>query len=664
MKVAEVSMLNSQMDALDMDNSLEDPPLKAGPMEDSFFPFISDSYNHFLASRDSDLEKSCRTQSMLIAGHEHSDMEADSRPESQMELTEVADVYTTLEHKEKDLILAAELGKSLLEKNEQLVQENDRLNQEYQERLEVLEQEKYELRRRLQFKTNESEASAVQFNSDIKRTQEELQEQKAMLAAVEREKSRALEELSDQNQKLVHQLHRSSAAEEQLSAQVQQLRKEFIDRNSSTSVKILQLESLKEQIEQGSETRAKLENNFDVMKEETLHLREALAAANERTHNLERHLHDKEREMKRVMVELNDAHVLNTQLQVRVDEMREELSLQMSFASTGNSSLLAELEQSGVDCNGILDISPTSELDHNTKVEETFQFPSEIDMENKKTVISDDPIVHYYQALQIGISNCHHQLFELKQEMWEVYQRIQSTCTVLRAFSKKQETATRAEDNTTEEDEIVPHSPSAINLSSALEDLSSLVHDVLKSKERPGNAGDIIRELKEKQTSLIVERDEAVAAKNHLEVNLASAKVDLMSVNSQLIEAIQQKLQQQKELEAWQDDMEQMIQKALNERNEQTKAKSLHRIKNATQQAPQQKSTWSLFSRRTRNPSESSVSSGNDTSVPVSPQLGSSTPLAANGDVAQTKPSRFSAWLRRKQAPDQDTHSSDSTAPS
>ena len=77
------------MDALDMDNALEDPPLKAGPMEDSFFPFISDSYNHFLASRDSDLEKSCKTQSMLIAGHEHSDMEADSRPESQMELTEV-----------------------------------------------------------------------------------------------------------------------------------------------------------------------------------------------------------------------------------------------------------------------------------------------------------------------------------------------------------------------------------------------------------------------------------------------------------------------------------------------------------------------------------------------------------------------------------------------
>ena len=35
-------------------------------------------------------------------------------------------------------------------------------------------------------------------------------------------------------------------------------------------------------------------------------------------------------------------------------------------------------------------------------------------------------------------------------------------------------------------------------------------------------------------------------------MNLAKAKVDLMAVNSQLLEAIQQKLQQQKELEAWQ----------------------------------------------------------------------------------------------------------------
>lgn len=35
-------------------------------------------------------------------------------------------------------------------------------------------------------------------------------------------------------------------------------------------------------------------------------------------------------------------------------------------------------------------------------------------------------------------------------------------------------------------------------------------------------------------------------------MSLAQAKTDLMSVNTQLLEAIQQKLQQQREIEAWQ----------------------------------------------------------------------------------------------------------------
>ena len=52
-------------------------------------------------------------------------------------MTLQADVYTKLENKERDLFIAAQLGKSLLEKNEMLVAENERLNQMYVERLEV-----------------------------------------------------------------------------------------------------------------------------------------------------------------------------------------------------------------------------------------------------------------------------------------------------------------------------------------------------------------------------------------------------------------------------------------------------------------------------------------------------------------------------------------------
>lgn len=47
------------------------------------------------------------------------------------------DVYAQLQQKEKDLILAAELGKALLEKNEELSRQNERLAEEYSQKLEV-----------------------------------------------------------------------------------------------------------------------------------------------------------------------------------------------------------------------------------------------------------------------------------------------------------------------------------------------------------------------------------------------------------------------------------------------------------------------------------------------------------------------------------------------
>ena len=47
------------------------------------------------------------------------------------------DIFARLEQKEKDLILAAELGKALLERNELLVEENEKLAEDYSQKLEV-----------------------------------------------------------------------------------------------------------------------------------------------------------------------------------------------------------------------------------------------------------------------------------------------------------------------------------------------------------------------------------------------------------------------------------------------------------------------------------------------------------------------------------------------
>ncbi|KAF0307495.1 Bicaudal D-related [Amphibalanus amphitrite] len=56
-------------------------------------------------------------------------MESRDEPES-------GDVYSQLRQKENDLVLAAELGKALLEKNEALSMENERMAEDYSKHLE------------------------------------------------------------------------------------------------------------------------------------------------------------------------------------------------------------------------------------------------------------------------------------------------------------------------------------------------------------------------------------------------------------------------------------------------------------------------------------------------------------------------------------------------
>ncbi len=48
------------------------------------------------------------------------------------------DVYTQLAQKERDLILAAELGKALLEKNQELTRRSEQANEEYTQKIEVI----------------------------------------------------------------------------------------------------------------------------------------------------------------------------------------------------------------------------------------------------------------------------------------------------------------------------------------------------------------------------------------------------------------------------------------------------------------------------------------------------------------------------------------------
>ncbi|XP_051534492.1 BICD family-like cargo adapter 1 isoform X2 [Myxocyprinus asiaticus] len=89
----------------------------------------------------------------------------------------------------------------------------------------------------------------------------------------------------------------------------------------------------------------------------------------------------------------------------------------------------------------------------------------------------------------------------------------------------------------------------------------------------------------------IKDRDDAIAKKTAMEAELLRTKHEMMCLNNQLLEAIQRKLELSQELEAWQDDIQIIINQQL-------------RSQQQTEQLPQKRSTGHMsFLHKSRRPS-------------------------------------------------------------
>lgn len=71
-----------------------------------------------------------------------------------------------------------------------------------------LEQEKHELRRRLESREGEWEGRVADLETDVRQLQGELERQQVQLREAGRDKTKAISELSDQNHRLLEQLSR------------------------------------------------------------------------------------------------------------------------------------------------------------------------------------------------------------------------------------------------------------------------------------------------------------------------------------------------------------------------------------------------------------------------------------------------------------------------
>ncbi|XP_041909840.1 BICD family-like cargo adapter 1 isoform X3 [Corvus kubaryi] len=443
------------------------------------------------------------------------------------------ELLSLIRQKEKDLVLAARLGKALLERNQDMSRQYERMHKELTDKLEHLEQEKHELRRRFENKEGEWEGRVSELESDVKQLQDELEKQQVHLREADREKTRAVQELSEQNQRLLDQLSR---------------------------IKML------------TDRKRELEHRLSAMMEENDLLQGTVEELQDRVLILERQSHDKDLQLHQSQLELQEVRLSYRQLQGKVEELSEEKSLQN--LSTTSTSLLSEIEQS-MEAEELeqereqlrLQLWEAycqvrylcSHLRGNDSADSAVSTDSSMDESSETSSAKDVPAGSLRAALS-----------ELKRLIQNVLDGADSTSSRRSDDDTLEEQIRRTSEDSRALRELMEGERGKLRQS--LEELQRLHSQVTllsvemttlkEERDRLRGAAED-KEANERLLQAIRDRDEAIAKKNAVEVELTKCKIDMMSLNSQLLDAIQQKVNLSQQLEAWQDDMHRVIDQQL-----------------------------------------------------------------------------------------------------
>ncbi|XP_069768208.1 BICD family-like cargo adapter 1 isoform X1 [Narcine bancroftii] len=462
-----------------------------------------------------------------------------------------ADLLSLLGQREREVHLAAELGKALLTENQDLKKENNRLEVEYCRKLEELEQEKYALRLKYEGKESEWEARVAELEGDLERLQQELQNQQQYVHKVEKVKADMECDLSEQNQKLMEQLRKATKVEQTLAHEIHALRtmftrKEFLLHDNTTRAQSLQAE-----VTLLSEQKHNLEQRIVAMEMENLSLKSSHDLIQEQCSQLQEKNQDQSSQLTQSQEDFSELQALNRQLQRRLQELSEHQVMQESTSC--NASLLSEIEQS---------------LETETWEAEKDQIKTEIEK------------IHQELLTLLGV-NCSDSLTGCQ------------TPSLQAALSHLKDLV-----------HTLVHDPATL-VKLQHTDLMNLRMENDTLRGRLENSDD------QHLQQAIHERDTAIMKKNAVEVELAKCQKDMKSLNSQLLETIQQKVDLSQELEAWQDDMQVIINQQLRNQqqaeqngiastensSENTDSKHLSFLQRTRSQIPEGKGFFSLFRR-------------------------------------------------------------------
>ncbi|RZF33154.1 hypothetical protein LSTR_LSTR004840 [Laodelphax striatellus] len=428
----------------------------------------------------------------------------------------------------------------------------------------VIEQDRHLLRRKLVTTQAECDTRLLELQADLRDLQAALNERDTALKNTEKEKAVLISELSEQNQRLTNQIKESARNEEQLSLQLQGLRDQYSLRKSSLQDHQTSLDVLRDEILFMSEKKLELERRVQMLQDQRDNLSSALEEATDRVLLLERETREQQIQLQVSHRELEELRSANGCLGDRLEAMGVTPP-GSSGASGGHRSLLSEME-----CDEHLASLPLGDDLHQMKVEivsvydraKRFSQSLKHRANHSDSSIRPDITVHQVKVgLLTTIIN------ELSDLINEIGGGDYSTSSVsVTDLEIDLHRAQEAVDRMTKEieaksEELKRRNETIVDLSSKLNikeaELVGAVEERDRARADLKDAGGLARDEMVRKAWEV--RDGAVARKNATQVELAKTRIDMIQANSQLLEAIQQKVELSQQLEQWQMDMQSLL---------------------------------------------------------------------------------------------------------
>ncbi|XP_026852164.2 BICD family-like cargo adapter 1 isoform X3 [Electrophorus electricus] len=308
--------------------------------------------------------------------------------------------------------------------------------------------------------------------------------------------------------------------ERALTADLQHLQQELRDRGHSRPQDEELLSALKDQVARLTQRERDLAQRLAAVCEENAALRDSVSLLHTRFSLQEQQCHTQTQQLVESQGEVAVARSKVKDLQFQMEELQEMTLLQRS--GHGDTSLLSEMQRS-------LDIMGWSQ----DKEQVRQEVSSILDMLL--------PVSHGADAPQ----NQENSLQVMLGHLRNVAERIMYNQTIKDLKQPTVGGGSGPHDNMAQMQELWDQNTRLIeeNTELRLKANSTLDEEIVQRA--------------------IKDRDDAIAKKTAVEAELVQTKNDMMCLNNQLLEAVQRKLQLSQELEAWQDDIQIIINQQL-----------------------------------------------------------------------------------------------------